>query len=928
MKSPATAALPGLPAAGHTPMIRQYLALKADYPDTLLFYRMGDFYELFYADAERAAALLDITLTTRNKSAGMPIPMAGVPCHSVDQYLARLVKQSVAVAICEQVGDPAASKGPVERKVTRVITPGTLTEDALLDGRSENLTAALLAAGGRIGVATLEISSGRFAAFELDEPGRLADELARLGPAETVLAQDQAEAGMDGVDAAATPVPDWYFEPARATAALCEIFGTRDLAAFGGGGDEFALATRAAGALIQYIRDLHGDDIPHLRGIDFQRSDTGVIIDPVSRLNLQIERAHDGRREHTLLALFDRCASPMGARMLRRWFNQPSREHAQLRARHDAVDWLLDDRRHLDFAADLKAVGDMERGLARIALKTARPRDLTRLRAALEALPAIHRRLGDGDGEGYAGASALAMSPPALLESLRAALSPQPGLADLLARALADNPPNTVRDGGVIRDAFDAKLDALRHLQRDSGDLLMQMESRERERTGVPTLRIKYNRVHGYSIELPRSRSEEVPADYHRRQTLKNAERFVTDELREFEGKILSAQGKALAREKSLYAGLLDDLAPHIAALQSCADALAQLDVLANFAARAQALQLARPVLTEAAVIDIEDGRHPVVERAQDAAFIPNSIRLDGDARMQLITGPNMGGKSTYMRQVACIVLLAHTGCFVPAKSATIGPVDRIFTRIGASDDLAGGRSTFMVEMSEMAHILRAASAQSLVLVDEIGRGTSTFDGLALAWACAAALSGIGARVLFSTHYFELTALAAQLAGVVNVHLDAVEHGDGIVFLYRVKPGPANRSFGLQVAKLAGVPAAVVAAARDKLSELEARYAKAVDGGDGGGDGGAAQASLFAPRFDAQDIVNQLSDAAVDELSPRQALALLYDLRAQIDGDGGDGDGDVDDGGDGGGDGDGDGGDGGDGGGDKKPSRHRSPARN
>jgi len=479
-------------------------------------------------------------------------------------------------------------------------------------------------------------------------------------------------------------------------------------------------------------------------------------------------------------------------------------------------------------------------------------------------------------------AAALSPAPPALLVRLREALAAQPALVDLLARAIVDNPPNTIRDGGVMRDEYDAALDELRHLQRDSGEFLLALEARERQRSGVPTLRVKYNRVHGYSIELPRSRSEEVPADYIRRQTLKNAERFVTAELKAFEEKVLSAQGKALAREKFLYAALLEQLAPRIAALQSCADALARLDLLVNFAARAVDLQLARPQLTAAAVIDIEDGRHPVVERALDTAFIPNSIRLDDDTRMQLITGPNMGGKSTYMRQVACIVLLAHTGCFVPAKAALIGPVDRIFTRIGASDDLAGGRSTFMVEMTEMAHILRGASAQSLVLVDEIGRGTSTFDGLALAWACAADLSRrVGARVLFSTHYFELTALAEQLPGVVNVHLDAVEHGDGIVFLYRVQAGPASRSFGLQVAKLAGVPAEVIRAAREKLFQLEAQYADAVDGCDG--DDAAAQGNLFAPaRSAAQAVAEQIKDAPVDELSPRQALELLYDLRATV----------------------------------------------
>ena len=856
-----------LPGTEHTPMIRQYLSIKADYPDTLLFYRLGDFYELFYEDAERAAKLLDITLTSRSKSAGMPIPMAGVPCHSVDQYLAKLVQQSVAVAICEQVGDPATSKGPVERKVTRVITPGTLTEENLLDDRRENITAALLEAGGRVGVATLEISSGRFNGFELAGRERLQGELARLRAAEILVARNQSDLLDQDSAETPTPIPDWYYETARATRTLCETFATHDLAAFGS--DAFPLATRAAGALIQYVRDLHGNHIPHIRSIDYQHDNSSVIIDPVSRLNLQIERSRDGNREHTLVGLFDRCASPMGSRMLRRCFNNPSCDHRLLAVRHDAIDYLIDDRRHLALAGALKQIGDMERSLARIALKTARPRDLTRLRSALAALPDIHRQL---QGE-----------PPALLASMRALIAPQPQLLDHLSRALTDNPPSVIRDGSVIRDEYDRELGELRHLQRDSGDFLLKLEVRERARTGVASLRVRYNRVHGYYIELPRSRSEVVPDDYIRRQTIKNAERFVTEELKEFEDKILSAQGKALAREKYLYNRLLETLAPHIAALQDCADRLAQLDMLVNFAARAVDLNLVRPVLNDAMTLVIEDGRHPVVEQALDTHFIPNSIRLDQATRMQLITGPNMGGKSTYMRQVAVIALLAHTGCYLPAKSATIGPIDRIFTRIGASDDLAGGRSTFMVEMTEMAHILRNATANSLVLVDEIGRGTSTFDGLALAWACAADLSRrVGACVLFSTHYFELTALAEQLQGVVNVHLDAVEHGDGIVFLYSVKPGPANRSFGLQVARLAGVPEGVVGAARDKLYGLEEQYANVINGG-GAGEGGArpvSQTSLFARnRSREQAVIDRLKSAAVDELSPRQALDLLYDLR-------------------------------------------------
>ncbi|MGR3913402.1 MAG: DNA mismatch repair protein MutS [Gammaproteobacteria bacterium] len=862
-KNPAQQPLAQQPLSAHTPMMRQYLALKADYPDTLLLYQMGDFYELFYEDAERAAKLLDITLTTRSKSAGRPIPMAGVPHHSIDQYLAKLVRQSVSVAVCEQIGDPATSKGPVERKVTRVITPGTLIEENLLADRSENLTAALLESGGRIGVAVLEISSGRFTGFELENRERLDGELARIGAAEILLGENQDElAQAIARHPEPAKIPDWYYEEARAGRALCEIFAVHDLSAFGA--DAFPLAARAAGALLQYVRDLHGDNIPHLRGIRFRRDDDAIIIDPVSRANLEIERGRDGRDEHTLVGLFDRCATPMGARMLRRWFGQPTRDQAALRARHEAIDWLRDGR-HAAIDAALQPIGDIERILARIALQSARPRDLTRLRAALGALPQLAPLLAEADAP--------------LLRELRESLAPQPELHDLLERALPEQPPSTLRDGGVLRDEYDAELGELRHLQRDSGAFLLELEGREKLRTGIATLRVQYNRVHGYYIELPRSRSENAPAEYTRRQTVKNAERFVTEELKEFEEKIMSARGRALAREKQLYRQLLEQLAPRVGALQLCADALARLDLLRNFAERAQALRLVRPLLCAHMTLAIERGRHPVVENAMDGDFIPNSLRLDAATRMQLITGPNMGGKSTYMRQVAVTALLAHTGCYVPAESAAIGPIDRIFTRIGASDDLAGGRSTFMVEMTEMAHILRNVTENSLVLVDEIGRGTSTFDGLALAWACAGALSRRARPcVLFSTHYFELTALAEQLPGMVNVHLDAVEHAAGIVFLYRVLPGPANQSFGLHVARLAGMPCEVVAAAREKLDELEAQYMDAA-GRPGGRE--PPQASIFTHEKSAHSaVIEQLKRLNLDKISPREALDLLYDLRA------------------------------------------------
>lgn len=859
-------------AAGHTPMMRQYLSIKADYPDALLFYRMGDFYEMFYDDAVRAAKLLGITLTTRSKSAGNPIPMAGVPVHSLEQYLARLLKQSVAVAICEQIGDPATSKGPVARKVTRVVTPGTLTEETLLADRRENLTAAVLAEEGRIGVATLEISSGRFGGFELDSAAELRGELTRLQAAEILLGEGRAEllqAHQGDEVATPTTIPDWYFDPTRATKVLRDTFGTHDLTAFDAA--DYPLATRAAGALMQYIRDLHGDEIPHIRGIAFARSDAFLHIDSVSRLNLEIERGRGGD-EHTLVGLFDRCATPMGARMLRRWFNNPIRDQDELRARHDAIDWIMHGGGEALTAA-LKPAGDMERILARVALKTARPRDLTRLREALAALPTMAAALGD--------------DAPALLTKLRAAMQSQPQVHELLSRAVIDEPPALIRDGGVLRDEYDKELAELRHLQRDSGDFLVQLEVREQKRTRIPNLRVRYNRVHGYYIELPKSQAANAPADYVRRQTVKNAERYLTEELKNFEEKILSAKARALAREKWLYNELLASLTPSVPAMLEAARAVATLDVLVCFAMRARELQLVRPRLTCERVLEIVDGRHPVVERAlqagagRAASFVPNSIRLDDDARMQIITGPNMGGKSTYMRQAAVLVLLAATGCYLPAASASIGPVDRIFTRIGAADDLAGGRSTFMVEMSEAAAILHSATPMSLVLVDEIGRGTSTFDGLALAWACAAELATrCRSFVLFSTHYFELTALAEKLEAVTNVHLDAVEHGEEIVFLYAVKPGPARMSFGLQVAKLAGVPAAVVAAAREKLRELEGRYVaeSPVD----------AQENLLlaedAGEYDgaAAKVMRELEGVSADELSPREAHALVCRLEELV----------------------------------------------
>ena len=847
----------------HTPMMRQYLAIKADYPDMLLFYRMGDFYELFYDDAEKAAGVLDITLTSRGKSAGASIPMAGIPFHSVDQYLAKLVAANLPVAICEQVGDPATSKGPVERKVVRVVTPGTLTEENLLPGRQQNLVAALLIQEERVGIATLEVSSGNFEGLELDAVSAIGDELLRIGAAEVLLGQHQESVLGTGET---STVPDWYYDPSRAETILADQFGTHDLSAFDC--HRFPLATRAAGALVQYIRDLHGSRAPHISGIRFLREGSALMVDSVTRANLEIDTGQDGSPRHALVTLMDQCATPMGARLLRRWVRNPVRDRLVLGQRHNAIEWLLGDRRYENLVQSLREAGDMERIVARVAMKTARPRDLVRLRAGLKVLPEIGHQLSG--------------MPAELMERARAALQPRPDVLDLLERSVRDDPPSVIRDGGVLRDEFDRELREYRHLQRDAGDFLLQLEEKEKRDTGVTNLRVRYNKVHGYYIELPRSRSDVVPDHYIRRQTVKNAERFVTEELKEFEDRILSAKGKALAREKWLYDQLLEDLGRSIGDLMACAAAFAELDCLQNLAERAYSLDWQRPRYSDSPMLEITCGRHPIVESVPAIKFIPNNTRLDDNVRMQLVTGPNMGGKSTYMRQVAIIALLAHSGSYVPAQAATFGPLDRIFSRIGASDDLAGGRSTFMVEMTEMARILRNATEQSLVLVDEIGRGTSTFDGLSLAWACAGDLARrVRSFTLFSTHYFELTSLAEQLEGVANVHLDAVEHGHRIVFLYSVKDGAASQSYGLQVARLAGMPEHLISEAREKLEELEQQYQ---EDSSRNAHGTGSQSTLFsAVPPEEQAVTARLKALDPDGLSPRQALDLLYECARILD---------------------------------------------
>ncbi len=838
--------------AQHTPMMQQFLRIKAEHPDVLLFYRMGDFYELFYDDARRAAALLDITLTTRGESAGEAIPMAGVPVHSVESYLARLVRLGESVAICEQLGDPATSKGPVERAVVRIVTPGTLTDEALLEERRSNLLAALAGDGQRFGLAVLELASGRFTVGEVDNAAALLAELERLRPAELLLPEDLTAPVEDCPGLRRRP--PWHFEPQAAQAALCRHFGVRDLAGFGCA--NLRLAVAAAGGLLDYVRETQRGALPHVRGLTVESRDDAVVIDAASRRNLELEYNLAGGTEHTLAWVLDTTITGMGSRALRRWLGRPLRDQDRLRRRHQAVATLLDARLDEPLREAMRGLADVERIAGRIALRSARPRDLTGLRETLRRLPELRGALRDRDDPELSG--------------LHQRLGERPDLVELLDRALVEQPPALIRDGGVIAPGYDEELDECRRLSRNADEFLLDLEHREREATGISTLKVGYNRVHGYYIEISRGQSHQAPERYTRRQTLKGAERYITPELKRFEDQVLSARERALAREKALYEALQAQLAEDLGALQDTAAALAELDSLACLAERARALDYVRPELVAEPGLWLEGARHPVVERVLDEPFVPNDLALDEARRMLLVTGPNMGGKSTFMRQVALIAVLAHIGSFVPAAAARLGPLDRIFTRIGASDDLAGGRSTFMVEMTETAGILHNATDRSLVLMDEIGRGTSTFDGLALAWATAADLAArVGAFTLFATHYFELTLLPDDQPTVANVHLDAVEHGERIVFLHAVREGPASQSYGLQVAALAGVPAPVIAAARDKLAELErdagARQPR------------ADQLSLFEdPPHPALEALRALDP---DGLSPREALEQLYRLK-------------------------------------------------
>jgi len=844
----------------HTPMMQQYLRIKAQHPDILVFYRMGDFYELFFDDARKASRLLDITLTARGQSAGEPIPMAGIPYHAADGYLAKLVKRGESVAICEQIGDPATSKGPVERQVVRIITPGTITEESLLEERRDNLLCAVNQSNDQFGIASLDMTNGRFVILQVTGEEALFSELERIHPAELLVNEDSTIATSLRQFNGFKYSPPWNFELKTATRLLTEQFAVHDLAGFGC--DALPVALGAAGSLINYASETQRAQLPHIKRLTVEQRDQAVILDAATRRNLELDRSLSDQHDFTLAGILDHCSTCMGSRLMRRWINRPLRDPVELNLRFDCIEEFLLQQAYIPLQLSLKGIGDIERMLTRIMMGSARPRDLAGLRQSLTLLPELHKTLADLQSK--------------LSQSLVERIGQHPDVVDLLTRAVIEQPPMLIRDGGVIAEGFDAELDELRALSQHADQFLIDLEENEKKRTGISTLKVSYNRVHGYYIEISKAQAAKIPDDYIRRQTLKNVERYITPDLKAFEDKVLSAREKALAREKYLYETLLKQLADSHAVLSDCAAGLSELDVLSNLSERAQTLNYVRPKLSTDVGVHITGGRHPVVEKVSEQAFVPNDTLLNDERRMLIITGPNMGGKSTYMRQTALITLMAYIGSFVPADNAVIGLVDRIFTRIGASDDLASGRSTFMVEMTETANILNNATANSLVLMDEIGRGTSTYDGLSLAWACAEYLArDIRAFTLFATHYFELTDLENSNTSIANVHLDAIEHGDNIVFMHAVKDGAADRSYGLHVAALAGVPDDVIEFAKQRLFELENSPTHQDQQQP------VQQYSLFNPP-EKHPFEDQINDIDPDSLSPRQALELIYQLKKQF----------------------------------------------
>ncbi|MDZ4728607.1 MAG: DNA mismatch repair protein MutS [Xanthomonadales bacterium] len=850
----------------HTPLMQQYLGIKAEYADVLLLFRMGDFYELFYDDARKAARLLDITLTSRGESAGAPIPMAGVPYHALDNYLSRLVRLGESAAICEQTSEPTPGKGLVERQVMRIVTPGTLTEDSLLESRRESLLAAFGHADKQQALAWLDLASGRFTVRLVKDAADLSALLQRLKPAELLAAEGSGQGSVlsDMPREEVRWRQPWRFERRQSTQLLNEQFGTADLRGFGI--EDLPAAVVAAGGLLDYLQETQKTALPHLRDIHLELADEFIHLDANSRRNLEVDTSLSGRPDESLVGIMDSSVTAMGGRQARRWLNNPLRSQRDAGLRHAAIAELLASESYLRLRDLLRGVGDVERILSRVALRSARPRDLTTLRRALHTAPELKNLLSDAAHQS--------------LEQQLEGLAGQPAIEQLLTAAIIDEPPVLIRDGGVIAPGYDAELDRLRGLSENANDFLTAYEKKQKEITGINSLKVGYNRVHGYFIEVSQSQQHLVPAEYTRRQSLKNAERFVTAELKQFEDQVLSSRERALAREKHCYEAVLDELLQALAPLRLLADSLAKLDVLAAFAERAQELNLCRPEFSNERGIHIQAGRHLVVELLQDQPFTPNDLNLNDERGMLIITGPNMGGKSTYMRQNALIVLLAYAGAWVPATAARIGPIDRLFTRIGAGDELAKGRSTFMVEMSETANILHNATEHSLVLMDEVGRGTSTYDGLSLAWSCAAWLARkVRAMTLFATHYFELTRFAEDEDGVANVHLDAVEHKDRIVFMHSVQEGPASKSYGLQVAALAGIPRPVVDQARRYLVELE--RAQSSDSPQLGlFDQAATFAAEISKPLELDPLREALSGMDPDRLSPREALEMLYRLKA------------------------------------------------
>ncbi|WP_233141532.1 DNA mismatch repair protein MutS [Aggregatibacter actinomycetemcomitans] len=855
----------------HTPMMKQYLQLKAENPDILLFYRMGDFYELFYDDAKRASALLDISLTKRGQSAGQPIPMAGVPYHAVEGYLAKLVQLGESVAICEQVGDPNTAKGPVERQIVRIVTPGTVSDEALLPERQDNLIAAVYQEKDHFGLATLDMTSGRFQVCEPQSPADLQTELQRIAPVELLYCEDFADFQLIEHAKGLRRRPIWEFELKTAIQQLCHQFNTKDLRGFGV--EKAILGLCAAGCLLQYARETQRTALPHIQSIYLVQHSENIQLDAATRRNLELTQNLSGGTENTLAAVLDKCVTPMGSRLLKRWIHQPICDVAKLMQRQQAIGTILEQDLAADLQPYLQQVGDMERILARVALRTARPRDLTRLRTALEQIPYIK--------------NLLAEKTSAKMTALYQQLGDFSVQFDLLQRAIIESPPVLIRDGGVIAPGYHAELDEWRALADGATRYLEELEQRERESTGIDSLKIGFNAVHGYYIQISQGQAHKAPIHYVRRQTLKNAERYIIPELKTYEDKVLKAKGASLALEKQLYDEIFAQLLPHLSRLQLAGLALAELDVLTNLAERAENLNYVAPTFSEQTGIHIQNGRHPVVEQVLKEPFIANPTELTEQQHFLIITGPNMGGKSTYMRQTALITLMAYMGSFVPADSAVIGPIDRIFTRIGASDDLASGRSTFMVEMTEMANILHQATEKSLVLIDEIGRGTSTYDGLSLAWACAEWLAKkIRSLTLFATHYFELTILPEQVNGIGNIHLDAMEHNDTIAFMHAVQHGAASKSYGLAVAALAGVPQQVIKLAKQKLAQLEKlsnqntnqqiQDLRLLNQRQG-------ELAFESAEDENKDmLLHMLQELDPDELSPKQALAYLYQLKKMV----------------------------------------------